>query len=208
MLAPGRPARATLGQPDPDQGALQGGPGAGKVRRLYETTFEDVLGLASGSFSPLEVDLGAEVRRLGQDHDPIGADLDEAAENGDFLLLAAGLDTQHALAEQRDQRRMMRQDAHLALAPGHDDLVDVAGEGSPFRSHDLEVEWHWLCLHIARRLAAIAVAAPSKLGGRKIASRLEGSASGEGVRRRGWREARAATAGSADLERISAEDGD
>src|SRR5271157_2472624 len=36
----------------------------------------------------------------------------------------------------------MRQDTELALAARHDDLVDVAFEGSPFRSHDLEVEGH------------------------------------------------------------------
>jgi hypothetical protein len=46
---------------------------------------------------------------------------------------------QNAVAKKRDQRSVVRQDAELALASGHDHLVDVALEGLPFRSHDFEV---------------------------------------------------------------------
>ena len=62
---------------------------------------EDVLGLAAGPLGPLEVDLRGQVGGLGQDHDPIRANLQEAAEDGELLLLAAALEAQDALAEQR-----------------------------------------------------------------------------------------------------------
>jgi hypothetical protein len=141
VLAPGH-APAALGQADPNQSPLQSRSGAGEVCRLHETALEDLLGFAAGPLGALEIDLGRNVGRLGQYHDAIRTDLQEAAEDGELLLLAAYLDPKHALPEGRDERRVVGQNPHLALAAGHDDLVDVTLKGSPFRSHDLQVEWH------------------------------------------------------------------
>ena len=51
-------------------------------------------------------------------------------------------DAQLAEAQRRQQRRMVRQDAQLALDAGADDGVDVVREGQPLGRDDLEVERH------------------------------------------------------------------
>ena len=59
----------------------------------------------------------------------------------DFLL-AALADAQLADAERRDERRVMRQHAELALRPGQDDRVDRVRVGQPLRRDDLELDGH------------------------------------------------------------------
>ena len=76
---------------------------------------ERPLGLASRLLRLLEVDLAGQVRRLGHDDDLVGPDLEEPADDRERLLGAALADPQLADAEHRHQRRMVRQDAELAL---------------------------------------------------------------------------------------------
>ena len=56
-----------------------------------EPAFQHALGLAPGPLGSLQVYLRGQVGRLGQDHHAIWADLQEAAEDGELLLLAAAL---------------------------------------------------------------------------------------------------------------------
>jgi len=138
MLAT-RLARAALRKADPNESPLKCGPGTREVGGFDETVVDRVLGLAPRPLGTLEVYVRGDVGRFGQDHDPVRTNLQEAAEDGDLLLLAAVLEPQHALAEQRDQGRMMGQNAHLALDTRHDNFIDVAGEGSLFGRDDLEM---------------------------------------------------------------------
>ena len=142
MLAAGGAARSALCHTYADQRPLESGSGAGKIGRLNETTLENSLGLSTSPFCPLQVDFRGHVRGLSQDHDAVWAHLDETTEDGKFLFLARPLHTKYALTEERDKRRVVRQYAHLALAAGHDDLVDVTFERAPFRSNDLQVQGH------------------------------------------------------------------
>ena len=86
---------------------------------------ERLLRLAAGLLGLLEVDLRRHVGRLGHHHDLVRPNLEEAAGDGEELLLAAAPDAQLADAERRQQRRVVGQDAQLALDPGTDDGVDL-----------------------------------------------------------------------------------
>jgi hypothetical protein len=134
VLAPGRRTRAALGHLEADEGAFQGRAGGNEIRGLDQTAFEDLLRLPAGPLGAGDVDLGSHVGRLRKNYDSIGADLEESAEDGELLLFRTFPETKHALSEQRNQGRMMRQDAERAFAAGHDDFVDVALEGPPLWS--------------------------------------------------------------------------
>jgi hypothetical protein len=142
MLAASGAARSALCHTNADQRPLESGSGACQIGRLNETTLENSLGLSAGSLRPLQIDFRSHVRGLSQDHDTVRADLDETTEDGEFLFLARPLHAKYALTEERDERRVVRQYAHLALAAGHDDLVDVTFKRAPFRSNDLQMEGH------------------------------------------------------------------
>jgi hypothetical protein len=137
MLAAGGPTGTSLRHSDAHQGPLQRGAGGGHVGRLHEPALEDTLGFAPRPLGPLQVYLGGHVGGLSKNYDPVRPNLQESAEDREDLFGAASLKPQYALAEQRDQGSVVGQDPHLALTPGHDDLIDVAFEGSPFRSDNL-----------------------------------------------------------------------
>jgi len=142
VLPPGCSAGPALRQADSNERPLKSGSGTRQIGRLHESAFEHALRLAPGSLGALEIYLRSQIGHLGENHDSIRADLQEAAEDGELLLLIAPLEAQDSLAEKRDQWRMVRQNPELALASGHDDLVDITLEGSSLRSHDLQVEGH------------------------------------------------------------------
>jgi hypothetical protein len=142
MLAASRTARTTLCHTNADQRPLESGSGTGKISRLNEATLEDSLGLSASPLRPLQIDFRSHVRSLSKDHDAVWSDLDKTTEDGEFLFLARPLHAKHALTEERNQRRVVGQYAHLTLAAGHDDLVDVTVKGAPFRSHDLQMQGH------------------------------------------------------------------
>ena len=142
VLAP-RSACATLGEADADECSLEGRPREREIGRLHEAAFDDAFGLAPGALGPLQVDLGGHVGGLGEDHDAVRPNLEEAAKDGELFLLSAALDAKHALAEGGDQRGMVREDAKLAFAARDDDLVHVAFEGSFLKSDDFEVKRHY-----------------------------------------------------------------
>ncbi len=70
-----------------DDRPLQRRASGDEVGGLDHAAFDDALGLATGPFRPLDVDLGGHVGGLGQDDDAVRADLDEAAEDGELLLV-------------------------------------------------------------------------------------------------------------------------
>ena len=133
----------TLGEADADERSLEGRPRKREIGRLHETAFEDVFGLAASPLCPFQIDLRGHVCHLGQDHDAVRSNLEEAAEDGVLYLLPAGLDAKHALTEGRDQRGMVREDAKLAFAARDDDLVHVPFEGPFLRCDDFEVKRHY-----------------------------------------------------------------
>jgi hypothetical protein len=136
-----RSARPTLGEADSDERSLESGPRDRQISRL-DCALEDSLGLAAGALGPLEVDLGGHVGHLRQNHDAVRSNLQEAAEDGELLLLPAAFEAQHALAERRDQRGVVREYAKLAFAARDDDLVHIAHEGPFLRSDYFEVKRH------------------------------------------------------------------
>jgi hypothetical protein len=85
-------ARTPFGQADTDERSLKSGPRLREVG-LLDGTFEGSLGFAPGTFGPLQVDLRVHIGGLGEDDDAIRADLHETAEDGELLLLVAGLET-------------------------------------------------------------------------------------------------------------------
>ena len=99
VFAARRSSGDSLGHTDADQCSLQRRPSGGEVDGLDETALDDVLGLASGSFGPLQVYLRGHVRGLGQHNDTIRPNLQEPAEDGEGLFVARRLEAQHALAE-------------------------------------------------------------------------------------------------------------
>jgi hypothetical protein len=142
VLTP-RSACAKLGEADADERSLKGRPREREIGRLHETAFDDVLGLAASPLRPFQVDFRGHIGHLGQDHDAVRPNLEEAAEDGERLFLPAALDAKHALAEGRDKRGMVREDAKLAFAARDDDLVHVAFEGSFLRRDDFEMQRHY-----------------------------------------------------------------
>jgi hypothetical protein len=132
-------ARTALRKADPNEGPLKSGPGTRQIGRFHEAVVDRVLGLSPRPLGTLEIYVRGDVGGFGHDHDPVRTNLQKAAEDGDLLLLSAGLEPQHTLAEQRDQGRVMGQNAHLALDTRHDNFIDVACEGSLFGRDDLEM---------------------------------------------------------------------
>ena len=131
---------------------------------------ERALGLAAGLLGLLEVDLAGHVGRLGHDHDLVGPDLEEPADDGERLLRATLADAQLADAERRDERRVVGQDAELALRPGQLDRVDRVRVGQPLGRDDLE---------LVRRAAASAGRQPLGV----LADVLDGAGEEEGLLR-------------------------
>jgi len=62
--------------------------------------------------------LAAPRRRSRQNHDAIRPNLQEAAEMANSCSCPPLFESQHSLSQQRDQRRVVRQDAELALTTG------------------------------------------------------------------------------------------
>jgi hypothetical protein len=176
VLPPSSAARSTLRHTNADQRPLKCGSGAGQVGRLNETTLQDSLGLAASPLRPLQVDFRGHVRGLSQHNDAVGPDLNEATEDGELLFLTRPFDSKNTLAEERDQRGMVRQDSHLTFAAGHDDFVDVAFKRTPFRSDYLQMQGHLRCSFMRGAWTPPAIAT------RIVASRLARFASGDGVR--------------------------
>src|SRR3989442_9024647 len=74
---------ATLRDPDPEQGLLEGGPGDGQVGALVVAALERPLRLPPGLAGRLQADFRGEVGGLGHDDDLVRPNLDEAAEDGE-----------------------------------------------------------------------------------------------------------------------------
>jgi hypothetical protein len=91
--------RRALRQLDADEGALQCRASAGNVCRLDEAAFENVLCFAASSLGTFHIDLGREVRGFRHNHHSVRPDLQEAAEDGELLLLSPGLQPKHTGAE-------------------------------------------------------------------------------------------------------------
>src|SRR5204863_179773 len=88
----------------------------------------------------VEVDVRSEVGSLGHDHDTVGSNLEEPAEDREMLLRAALADRQLTGTQRRDQRSVVGQDAELSLAAGQRDGVDrVAVRQPPNRSGTRDV---------------------------------------------------------------------
>ena len=104
----------------------------------------------AGLLGGLEVDLRRQVGGLGHDHDLVGPDLEEAAGDGEGLLLAALADAQLAHAERRQQRGMVRQDAELALDARADDGSPRRPRRRAARRDDLEMQRHYATSHRPR----------------------------------------------------------
>ena len=105
-----------FGDADPERGLLEWRAGGARSAPSWIAGLERALGLTSGLLGLLEVDLAGHVGCLGHDDDPVGPDLEEPADDRERLLDAALAEPQLADAERRYQRRMVRQDAELALA--------------------------------------------------------------------------------------------
>jgi hypothetical protein len=140
---PGAFAVSTLGDADPEEGVLEGGAGGGEVDIIgLGGTFEGPFRFAPGFLGALEIDLARHVGRFRHDHDPIGPDLEEAADDRERLDLSALADAQFADAQHRDERRVVRQHAELALDSRELDRIDRIGIRQSLRRHDLQEEWH------------------------------------------------------------------
>ena len=79
---------------------------------------------------------------IGQDHDPVGANVHEATEYGQHFLDAALLHLELARAERREERGVVRQDPDVPLARRRDHHVDVILVDGPLRRDHLEVQRH------------------------------------------------------------------
>ena len=126
-----------LGDPDAQQRLLELGARGGQVGAFAVARLEGPLGLAPRLLGLLEVDLARQVGRLGHDHDLVGPDLEEPADDRERLLGAALADAQLADAEHRHQRRVVRQDAELALDARDVDRIDLVLVDEALGRHDL-----------------------------------------------------------------------
>jgi hypothetical protein len=149
LLAAGRGAAAArrfamtpFGNLDSNERALERCPGAGEIDFLSEFALEHLLGFASSTLGSFQIDLSAQVGSFSKNYDAIGTDLQEAAEDGEFLLCRTLLEPQDALSQQRNQRRVVRQNAQLPLRARHYHLIHVPLERLLLRSNDLQVKGH------------------------------------------------------------------
>ena len=105
---------AAFGDADVQQGRCSAARAAARSAGSWKPA-RAPLGLATRLLGLLEVDLGGQVGRLGHHHDLVGPDLEEAAGDGERFLVAALADAQLAHAQRGQQRRVVGQDAQLAL---------------------------------------------------------------------------------------------
>src|SRR2546427_1891768 len=149
---PGKPTpcpRARLGSapppladPQPDEGALERGPGALLVGHGDRTSREDLLRPLPGLLGAPQIDLLGMLGDIRQDHHVVAADVHKTPEYGQNLLDAAPLDPKHTRPERGKERRMVREDPDVALARRRDDHVHVLLVDAALRRDDLEMKWH------------------------------------------------------------------
>src|SRR5581483_12157289 len=117
-------AAADFSDAQPDEGALQRGLRGRQVFPGLAPLEREARPLAR-PLGTLDVDLLGVLGGIGEDHDVVVEDLEEAAGDGERDLLGAALEDQLAGRERRHERRMTREHGELALDAGRDHLVDA-----------------------------------------------------------------------------------
>lgn len=134
------PTLPALGDADTNRRTLERFLGAGELHPLAALT-EPRLGTLPGRFGPLDVDLLDSLGGIRQHEHAIAVDLQEAAKDDERLLVAALLHPHLTGGEQREQRRVLRQDPKLAIRSRRDDHVDILRlVDHTLASHDLDAE--------------------------------------------------------------------